>query len=410
MCLFPLPNSNLNSLAYKKGIKEFDCGACPECLNKRSSLWALRSVYECKSHAYNCMVTLTYDTFQRDSYGNLTNKENPVNPNIIVNKRDIQLFIKRLRKWYSSISSERIKYLCCAEYGSHTHRAHYHLILFGVNFPDIHFYKKSKRGNVIYMSNILTKLWNHGICTVDSINVHSGIARYCTKYCAKSRSSETFTLCSQFIGLDNLLKDFNGLSYFVDGREYPIPRIVWQAYIMNKYCYMSNIMSYKYVNRNKDIEFTADDSEFLKSVFMRKMYRFQRDKDPVYSKYLDYWRSKGSLFESLKPDILTRINSLPESKFHFYKLAALKCYALRKQFIPAVAPGSNCVSAYEHYLEEKRCKSYDLQFFKRSLAFSPSRPNRASDTNIPSWVRFYEKFPSRLLTLSYHQCNIFDKE
>ena len=100
MCLFPLPNTNYNSIAYKKGVTEFDCGACPECLKKRSNVWALRSVYECKAHSHNCMITLTYDDFARDDRGNIIG-ELPVNPDLVVNKRHIQLFIKRLRKWWS---------------------------------------------------------------------------------------------------------------------------------------------------------------------------------------------------------------------------------------------------------------------------------------------------------------------
>lgn len=69
MCLFPLKNYNTNSVAYQRGVTEFDCGACPECLQKRSNVWALRCVYEARQHAYNCMITLTYDSFVRDSKG-----------------------------------------------------------------------------------------------------------------------------------------------------------------------------------------------------------------------------------------------------------------------------------------------------------------------------------------------------
>lgn len=375
MCFLPLPNLNFDGLAYKKGVREFDCGACPECLRKRSNIWALRAVYEAKQHVSNCMITLTYDHFQRDSSGRVIG-ELPVNPVLTVNKRDIQLFIKRLRKWCSSFSSERIKYIACAEYGSRTHRAHYHLILFGVKFPDLHFYKKSKRGNPIYMSNILTCLWNHGICTVDSIRVVSAVARYCTKYCAKSRSDDTFMLCSQKIGFDGLLRDFNGRSYMIDGREYPIPRFIWEHYIVNKYqkryLYLKNapLLSPKYVNRNPYLSDFDYDFNFERSKKQREFYRRVRDKDKLYSSYLDYWRRKGLQFEQSILPARQRLLQLSEASFHNYKVAALRVYDERRErHAPIIAPNSRCVSAYARYLE------------KFNLSLVPlSRPNRTSDT------------------------------
>lgn len=377
MCFLPLPNTNLNSLAYKKGITQFDCGACPECLRKRSNYWALRAVYESRSHLNNCMVTLTYDNFEYDEYGRVVG-ELPVNRDLRVNQRDIQLFIKRLRKWQSSFSDEKIKYIACAEYGSRTGRAHYHLILFGVKFPDLHFYKKSKRGNPIYMSSILSNLWSHGICTVDSIRVHSAVARYCTKYCAKSRSDDTFMLCSHHIGFEGLWKDFNGLNYMIDGREYTVPRCIWEHYIVSKYqrkyLYLKNapLLSSKYVNRVFDSgrEFVLNSFEFERSKKQRAFYRKIRDNDPVYVKYLDYWRCKGHLYEFLSLPARERILQLDDRKYHKYKIAALEVLDRRKiNFVPYVAPGSGCISAYGRYLFEHR------------LSFAPiSRPNRANDT------------------------------
>lgn len=422
MCLFPLPNENFNSLAYKKGVREFDCGSCPECMRKRSNLWALRAVYESKSHVSNLMVTLTYDKFKYSDRRN--NEELPVNPNIVCNKRHIQLFIKRLRKYLSTHSvlgvSSLIKYLCTAEYGSRTHRAHYHLILFGVNFPDIHYYKKSKRGNVIYMSSILTKLWSHGICTIDSINVSGAIARYCTKYCAKSRSNDTFMLCSQNIGIDNLLKAFNGKSYWIEGREYSIPRNIWEHYIMSKYNRYSSIVSPKYINYDRSTySHWLDDFRYMKSKADRKRYRYLRDRDPLYIQYLEYWNYKGKSFEQNKLKPLQRIYLLDDSKYHNYRIAALKCYRYRSNYIPVPAPGSNCVSAYERYKDKIRPRSYDFELLKRlSTCPLPPRPNRASDTifykldpflfePIRDFIKFEKIYPKKLLTNNAEQV-IFD--
>ncbi|UPW41092.1 replication initiator protein [Sigmofec virus UA08Rod_5550] len=375
MCLFPLPNTNFNGLVYKKGVREFSCGACPECLNKRSSQWALKSVFESESHAYNCMITLTYDTFARDNKGNFIldkngNKiENPVDPDLSVSKRDIQLFVKRLRKWYSSVSDEKIKYLACAEYGSRTHRAHYHLILFGVKFPDLVYYKKSKRKNCIYMSQTLTKLWNHGICTVDSVSVRASVARYCTKYCAKSRSDNTFMLCSHNIGLEELYKKFNGRSYWIDGREYPVPKSVWQKYITDKYSSEYNF-TYKYLNPIFDDDRNIlNIGEFENNCLLRSVYRSIRDSDVVYSDYLKYWQWKGSCFEQNKLSPEKRIYLLSSCKYKSYKTAALKCIHERK-IRPYTAPGSKCISQHAKWLHERYIDICPI----------PSCPNRANDT------------------------------
>lgn len=409
MCLFPLPNNNYNSLAYKKGVTEFDCGACPECLQKRSSVWALRSVYECKSHSNNCMITLTYDEFMRDDRGNIIG-EFPVNPDLKVDKRHIQLFIKRLRKWWSKEHTTPIKYLCCAEYGSRTHRAHYHLILFGVKFPDIHFYKKSKRGNAIYMSSILTKLWGHGICTVDSINVHSAVARYCTKYCAKERSDITFMLFSHHIGLNELMKDFNGINYMIDGREYSVPRVVWQQYIMDKYSALNRALvplgfgfDYHYINHDKTLSDFDEDIVYNKASMARASYRDVRDNDPIYINYLEYWSKKAKLFEKLKPPVIQRIRNLDERNYHFYKLRALECYAMRKKFIPYPAPNSGCVSAYNRHL-----LNLTNRFTHKSLAHLPlpSRHNTANDTDFLGVCSFDYHACKNLPLLTKEQLNL----
>lgn len=42
--------------------------------------------------------------------------------------RPFQLFMKRLRK---KLHGRTVRYLMCGEYGEHTHRPHYHVILFG---------------------------------------------------------------------------------------------------------------------------------------------------------------------------------------------------------------------------------------------------------------------------------------
>lgn len=391
MCFFPISNNRIDSLAYRKGVTAFDCGSCPECMRKRSNVWVLRSVHESRSHLYNCMITLTYDTFKY--INNKIAGENPVDPTIKVCKRDVQLFLKRLRSWYFRKYGETFKYIVAAEYGSKTHRAHYHAILFGVRFFDMHFYKKSKRGNRIYLSKTLTDLWGNGICTIDSVNVSSAIARYCTKYLSKSRSGDSFMLCSQHIGFESLYKNFNGFSYYIDGREFPIPRFIWNSYIMSKYSQIFPHMDYRYVNFSDESYFSG---AFKRSILSRKLFRLVRDRDPLYASYLDYWHRKGIQFESRTIPILQRINLLPDRKYHFYKIAALNCLSYHNQNIPVVAPGSNCVSNYYRYAFKFRLDKQPISLFCSHLSLTRSRPNRASDTFKPVQITFFDDNGFRL--------------
>ncbi|UPW41476.1 replication initiator protein [Dipodfec virus UA23Rod_1125] len=369
MCLLPTPNRNYLSEAYKKGIKEFDCGGCPECLRRRASSWALRAVAESHLHKRNCMITLTYDTFKYNSAHQVVGEE-PVNPNIEVNVRDIQLFLKRLRKKFGP----GIKYLCCAEYGNRTHRAHYHMLLFGVDFSDdAVFYKKSKRNSRIYRSSVLTKLWGLGICTVDCLNVKSSVARYCTKYCAKSRSDDTFMLASKSLGFEWLYQNFNGVSYFIEGKEYPIPRAIWQRYIVSKY--PDVIMSPRYINYDPFDPFGLE--KYQRGCQLRKYYRETRDNDEEYINYIQYWSFKQYLFSLTRPSARERIEALPDDKYHNYKRAALECYDKRKKYnVCYPAPCSGMRSTWLRDIERCQYNSGIRGYF--ALA---SCPKRANDTN-----------------------------
>ena len=74
MCFFPTP-ADPSSVAYKKGVTVFNCGSCPECLKTRASAWALRATYEARAHKSSYMVTLTYDSYIRDSRGHIIGEQ-----------------------------------------------------------------------------------------------------------------------------------------------------------------------------------------------------------------------------------------------------------------------------------------------------------------------------------------------
>lgn len=418
MCLFPFANNDPRSPAYKKGVLEFTCGACPECLSKKSRLWALRASMEA-SVVPASMITLTYDSFIRDEEGNIVGEQLPPDSQELC-KRDAQLFIKRLR---ARLDPLKIKYILTAERGKRTNRPHYHAIIFGYDFPDRVKYKKSKRGNIIYSSPFLESVWNKGICTVDCVNISSKVARYCTKYCAKDAGADdTFMLFSRGIGDEALLRNFNGRSYIVDGVEYSIPKLIWNKVISLKYPQVKGYDRYRSYSQYVDsfdrkinssvkrfitsimlaqelkplaalplidvaISARADIDSYKRAAYRcgdlarfnskkRRIFRDVRDADPDYQEYLRYWRFRGESYERTRPSVIERIIQLPNDKYFGYKQAALACYASRlehkRRFFSVdsaeTPPRSGCTSRRLRYLSDL---AYQNKLPQTRLPFSP---------------------------------------
>lgn len=93
------------------------CGKCPSCYARRASSWSFRLMEEEKISSSSLFLTLTYDT----KHVSITQKGF-----MQIQKRDVQLFFKRLRK----TNENKIKYFAVGEYGGKTNRPHYHIILF----------------------------------------------------------------------------------------------------------------------------------------------------------------------------------------------------------------------------------------------------------------------------------------
>jgi len=94
------------------------CGQCIGCRLEKSRQWAIRCVHESKCHDDNIFVTLTYNNENLPKDGSLC-------------LADLQKFMKRLRKKYGA----GIRYFACGEYGEKLKRPHYHVCIFGLNFP-----------------------------------------------------------------------------------------------------------------------------------------------------------------------------------------------------------------------------------------------------------------------------------
>lgn len=387
MCMFK--RATPQNLAQKYDMHYFNCGQCPECLRQKASAWALRAVYEARSHKENCMITLTYDTYEHDSRGRIIGERVS---DLKVCKSDCQKFIKRLRKRFPD---KPFKYMIAAEYGKRTHRAHYHVLLFGLSFSDARLYKKSKRGNWIFKSKKLEKIWQHGICTIDKLDVTAAAARYCTKYISKDKgmtNDETFMLFSHGIGIEPLLRDFNGKSYIIDGREYPIPRLVWQRYITQKYADRGVDFSPRYVNRKSGLE------AFNESKRLRDMYAVIRNDDEVYLDYLSYWKEKSAMLDIGRSSDIDRIRALPDNKYFIYKQRALLAKQKHKQGIPVPIPRTKGYKRYVEYLCNEFYYKYevacDLAEHYWDLASTPC-PKTPNDTKKINYRKFLQILPLR---------------
>ena len=185
-----------DSYAYEKDMPfEIACKQCNSCLRDRSGNWGLRLYGESMQYDNNHFLTLTFDE------ENLHKRENPLS----VDKRDMQLFNKRLRK---SIASEnphdkienpeefkswnkahKLKFYQIWEYGELNNRPHYHSLLFNVPyFDDLVLYSQGKNGDNLYKSEKLAKLWPHGQCAIGEVNMDT--IGYTTNYVVNNKSGE----------------------------------------------------------------------------------------------------------------------------------------------------------------------------------------------------------------------------
>lgn len=145
------------------------CGKCIGCRVDRSREWALRCMHELQMHPEGCFLTLTYKPASLpDDYS--------------IDKRDWQLFAKRLREF----SPRPLKFFAVGEYGSHEgafpHQPHYHALVFGYRPNDLKLHSR-KNNNPLYTSEKIQKLWPHGFSTVGELNYST--AAYCARYTIK---------------------------------------------------------------------------------------------------------------------------------------------------------------------------------------------------------------------------------
>lgn len=197
MCLTPIlvPNPKFGNVINQSPFLEVPCRVCPECQESRKREWCFRLENELKDSSSAYFLTLTY------------NPDNvPLDydcQQMVLNKKHVQDFIKRIRFYYPKSDGFNIRYFIVGEYGDKFHRPHYHAIIFNLPLP-LH-----------DATRFVERVWSFGFvqvghCTVGGIN-------YACKYMLKSNSRPfadavpCFMLCSKRppIGLTRYRRIYN---------------------------------------------------------------------------------------------------------------------------------------------------------------------------------------------------------
>lgn len=167
---------------YWPDAKLVSCGQCMECRLAHSRQWADRMMLELEEQKKAIFLTLTYDNkhmpvseyesvvcidmLPRSPNEILLNGEYLIPKYGSLRKRDIQLFLKRLRKQFPDV---KLRYYCAGEYGDKTLRPHYHMILYGIGLED---FKLCERG--VFCSDCTCSEEKYRLCRKSMFAIPAG--------------------------------------------------------------------------------------------------------------------------------------------------------------------------------------------------------------------------------------------
>lgn len=168
------------SIAQPQDIK-IPCGKCIGCRLDYSRQWADRMMLELDHSKKAIFATLTYNNenvpMVVDDY------DCPLG--LTLWKPDLQDFMKRLRSRLK-FEGREIRFYGSGEYGSHTRRPHYHLIIFGVcleDFGDRVPKGQNELGQNYYISEEFSGIWSKGFTLITAVswNTFAYVSRYVMK-------------------------------------------------------------------------------------------------------------------------------------------------------------------------------------------------------------------------------------
>lgn len=210
---------------YRK-IEPVGCGQCIGCQLDYSRDRATQMMTE-KYFGYNggkypdntCwFVTLTYSDEYLPIHKTVRTDTGEIFEGISLDKRDHQLFMKKIRKHFKDC---KIKFVVAGEYGSQTHRPHYHYIFFGLPLP-VETFKKIHMNALhqpTWTCEELSKIWGKGYVEIGRVDWRSCayVARYTLKKAFKKDKEwyQAQGMQPEFIIWSNGI----GKSYFLDNKE-----------------------------------------------------------------------------------------------------------------------------------------------------------------------------------------------
>jgi hypothetical protein len=193
VCTHPL------TLEIEGKLQNVPCGQCISCRLQKSLEWGARCIHEAQMYENNYFLTLTYN-----------NSSLP--KDLSINKKDLQLFLKKLRNKVN----EPIRFYASGEYGLVCNncglskpncykkgcnyfveaigRPHYHIIIFNLKIPDLmqlrqqqytsfnNVFKKGKTHS-LFGSKWLENIWGKGFISIGDVTLES--AGYTARYTVK---------------------------------------------------------------------------------------------------------------------------------------------------------------------------------------------------------------------------------
>lgn len=210
---------------YGSKLVLLPCGKCPSCLKSYSFDWSNRLMAESLYHDQKCFLTLTYDNEHLPKAKKVVSDIGEVKMFYPLVKKDLQDFFKRLRK---ALPGVKIRYFACGEHGESIKyfdwlgRPHYHVILFGYDFPDKKVISWNALGQALFTSKQLADIWANGNVSIGEVTAESCgyVARYSLKKRCSDENTDEFVVMSRKPGIGRQLYEDKKRSIYLSDKVY----------------------------------------------------------------------------------------------------------------------------------------------------------------------------------------------
>lgn len=224
----------------------------------------MRCMHEAQLHDHNAFLTLTYDEEHLPFRKQLEYET-------------FQLFMRRFRKRVKV----PLRFYMAGEYGSKDGRPHFHALIFGYDFPDKEYFKKTDAGAKIYTSKLLSELWPLGHASTGAVTFESAayVARYCVQKVTGKAAEKHYARVDEH-GPYQLKPEFNRMSLKKGIGEKFLEKFRSDVY-PNDYVVVNGnkVRPPKYYDRKYE-EVNNDEYEYIKLQRMLQADQYLSDSTP----------------------------------------------------------------------------------------------------------------------------------